>query len=658
MRLKLLVLVVSLLMLQLVSAEVMISQPKAVYNINDMLDISATVKATQDLDSFVELSLVCGNFSKTFYLSPISLLSGQQESISKKLLLSNSFLQGAKGICAIMAKFDSASYYGQSFKISDNIIVSVTADKTLANPGENIVLKGTAAKDNGQNAEGFVEATVQDTGISLKDSVSQGKFQLNFSFPENQKSGNYNIEILAYEKSKEEITNQGSQAVLITVNQVPKKLDIATDKTSIIPGSSIKFKPLVYDQADDLVTGEISLEVIDSNGNSYWKNIVKTSEETELKFAENTTSGLWEIAASGLGLASIFEFTIEPLEKASFSILNNTLTITNIGNQPYRKPVQVMIGENTEVLEMNLDLGEERQFELTGDGNYDVSISDGTEEASLQGVSLTGGVIGVRELRSGLGLINKYPLLWVFLIGIFGLFVFTLSQRAINKKYFGYVPKEEKKGYEKVKPASELIKENKEEYVKAFSNVKHAETSLVLQGKKEEASVISVKIKKASDKNSIDTITNAVERINDSKGTLQRVQDGWTGIFVPSVTRTFKNDLTAVRVASEIASSINEHNRKFKDKIDYGIGIHSGELATKLEQGKLKFTPLGNTISFAKKVADTASNTVLVSKETNKKVMNDVKTLKQGDFYSISRIIEREQNKDFLNKFKERNQLR
>ena len=41
---------------------------------------------------------------------------------------------------------------------------------------------------------------------------------------------------------------------------------------------------------------------------------------------------------------------------------------------------------------------------------------------------------------------------------------------------------------------------------------------------------------------------------------------------------------------------MKEHNKKFSDKIDFGIGINSGEIINKMEDGKLKFTALGNFI--------------------------------------------------------------
>ena len=51
-----------------------------------------------------------------------------------------------------------------------------------------------------------------------------------------------------------------------------------------------------------------------------------------------------------------------------------------------------------------------------------------------------------------------------------------------------------------------------------------------------------------------------------------------------------KNEVEAVKVAKKIIDILNEHNKKFREKIDFGIGITSGEIINRIENKKLKFT--------------------------------------------------------------------
>ena len=649
--------------LNLAAAEVLLNQPKAVYNVNDMMDVSATVRANLDTDSFVELSLICGGFSKLFYFSPVSLKDMQEEKIEKKLLLSRSFLKDMIGSCIISADYDDETYSSQNFKISDKIILNLYMDKTSVNPDEGIKVEGSAVKENGQNVEGVIEIDIRDTLIRTSDSVSHGKIGLNFSFPDNAKSGNYIAKIIVYEKVGGEITNSAEKEVMLSVKQEPRNIEIITDKQSVIPGEEIKFKPVIYDQAGDLVDGNVKILVFDEQGESYLGKVMKAGDEVIIGFAENEGFGNWRIEASAFELTGMRNFEIEQLQKASFRILNDTLTVSNVGNVPYKKQIMVNIG--TAVLAigpLDLAVGEEKVYVLTGneDGEYALSVSDG-EQSVETSAHLLGGAIGVRELRGRLAIFNNYPIVWVFLILVFGMFVFTMSRRVIKKRYYGYAPsKAEMKGFEKVSQ-KENAKKLPVMNIQNIKNVREAEPALVMDGNKEEAGVVVLKIKNMQEleKNKLarETIERAVSGMNEHKGTINRNNDSYTGIFVPTLTKTFKNDLAAVKAATAIAAHLNEHNNKLKDKIEYGIGVNSGELAVRVIDGKLRFTPLGNTTSLAKRVADNADKTVLLTANTNKKICNDVKTLKQGEYYSISRIIEREANKDFLNKFAERNKF-
>jgi len=649
--------------LNLAVAEVLLNQPKAVYNVNDMMDVSATVRANLDTDSFVELSLICGGFSRLFYFSPVSLKDMQEEKIEKKLLLSRSFLKDMTGSCIISADYDDETYSSQNFKISDKIILNLDMDRTSVNPGEGIKVGGSAVKENGQNVEGVIEIDIRDTLIRTSDSISQGKIGLNFSFPDNAKSGNYIAKIIVYEKVGGEITNSAEKEVMLSVKQKPRKIEIITDKQSVIPGQEIKFKPVIYDQAGDLVDGNVKILVFNENGENYLGKVVKSGEELSVGFAENEGFGTWRIEASAFELTGMRNFEIEQLQKASFRILNNTLTVVNVGNVPYKKQIMVNIGRSPSAIgPLDLAVGEEKAYVLTGneEGEYALSVSDG-EQSVETSAHLLGGAIGVRELRGRLAIFNNYPIVWVFLILVFGMFIFTMSKRVIKKKYYGYAPsKAEMKGFERVSQ-KENAKKLPVMNIQNIKNVRDAEPALVMDGNKEEAGVVVLKIKnmRELEKNKLarETIERAVSGMNEHKGTINRGNDSYTGIFVPTLTKTFKNDLAAVKAATAIAAHLNEHNNKLKDKIEYGIGVNSGELAVRVIDGKLRFTPLGNTTSLAKRVADNADKTVLLTANTNKKICNDVKTLKQGEYYSISRIIEREVNKDFLNKFAERNKF-
>ena len=557
------------------------------------------------------------------------------------------------GDCRIESKYGSDLATTPGFQITDRIETILNVNPMNVKAGENMAVRGTAVKANSQNLEGFLELNVEGTDIKLTRSVSEGKIETNFSFPENLKSGNYELTAKVYDKSGEEIGNQDTKTITISLRQEPSKIEIVIDKQSIKPGEGIMLRPLIYDKANYETQGDVKIEVKDSLDDSYFNKLVKTGEEVIVNFTTNASAGYWKIEASSMGLKSKRLFYIEELEKAQFEVVNDTLIITNIGNVRYRKAVQIAIENEVEIKEMDLEVGDSKKFRLLApDGSYKVSVTDGSETITLSDIGLTGNVIGVEDVRNQLSLWSKYPMVWLFLIIVLGLFILMMVERVTKRNFYGY--KDEKKT-DKIKPVKASDKFAGFEAVKDAGEAEH---SLVINGKKEEASILAIKIKNpGAIKNKIvqENVNKAIEMINKQKGSLYRTGDNFVGVFTPSLTKTFKNDLVAVKVAGAIASHLNEHNKKFKEKIDFGIGIHSGEIAAKLEQGKLKFTALGNTLSLAKKIADSARNDVLLSKETGSKVSNEVKTDKQGDYYSIKRVLDREQHKDFINNFLKRN---
>lgn len=636
----------------MISAEIMLSQPSAVYNLGDTLQVEATIKLTQETNSFFEMNIVCSNSTKDFYKSPLSLKSGEEKKISSQLTLTKSFLDEMKDECYISAKFLNELKETQKFRISDKISVSLSVQNMSIEAGQKIEVKGTALKENNKQVDGFLELSVEGTDISITRAVNNGSFSADFNFPENIRAGNYILNAEVYEKAGEETTNTGEADIVLEVRKIAKRIEIAISEQNANPGESVIFKPVIYDQGNDEVPGDVSIKVYDTYDKIIFQKILKSGEEKDLQLETNSSPGYWKISAESLGLSAERLFFVNDLEKASFDIINDTLIIKNIGNVVYRKAVQISINDITEVKNLDLDIGESKSFRLSApEGKYEVIVTDGTEEQVFNEVPLTGNIIGIEDIRGGMGFINKYPIVWIFLVVILAVFVFMLVQRVVKKKFYSYPVAEKEK------------EENKQDERKkdvALSSIgipEKAEHTLVLQGRKENAGIISVKIKDLANikKSSALTIDNILKVIVENKGAVYDTGDFIIGVFSSPTTRTFANDMIAVRVARKIDVILKEHNRKFRQKIDFGIALNSGEIIVNKEQGKLKFTGLGNTLNLAKRISDLSKQEVLLSEDMQKRVIAEVKAereIKNGiNVYHIKSISERDRHRDFIQGF-------
>lgn len=646
-----------ILSLNTISAEIMLSQPKSIYNLGDVLAIEATIKPSQYISTFFEMNLVCGEESKNMHREHLTLEVGKEKKVSSSLSLTKSFLGNVLGDCNIKVNFGGDIGETQSFKISDVIDVTLSIENMSIEVGKEVELKGNALKKNGKQVEGFVEVTVENTDIKIIRTVSGGNFAASFSFPAGIRAGNYIVTSRVYEKAQGEETNSGEAKVTLNIKKKPSKVEIAISKQSINPGEEIIFKPIIYDQANEEVGGETSVRIYDAFDNVFFQKILKSGEEKNLFLETNSSPGYWRIEAKALDLEAKRLFYVEELEKASFMIENDTLTITNIGNVVYRKSIQISIGEITEIKTIDLDVGRSMKLRLLApEGKYSIRVTDGVDEVVVSEVSLTGKVVDIREVGKGFSFTGRYPIIWLFLIAVFGLFILVLVQRVAKRKFYA------KGSYEKPAKEMKLGKEKrkatgKELQVPIPSLPEKAEHSLVLHGRKEKSSIISVKLKDIDKvrKSSSETINNIIREIIDNKGVVYEVPDYIIGIFSSTTTKTFKNEILTVKVSKRINEILNEHNKKFREKIDYGVSVNTGELVFKREPHKLRFTALGGSINLAKRIASLANREVLLGEDIQKLLGSEIRTEKESrqgvNVYHIKSIIDREKNKAFISGF-------
>ncbi|MCX6749077.1 MAG: hypothetical protein NT076_05750 [Candidatus Pacearchaeota archaeon] len=632
--------ILGLCLMQFVSAEIILSQPSVVYNFGDNLKIQATVSPSLDSSGFFELNLNC-NEENNFYRQYLNLKQGGKKTIDAEILLLPSFTNG--GDCRIKASFSGDTKESQDFIISKQINVVLYEYQSEVEAGKYIQIRGNTTKENRASAKGFYEFSVENTSILVSGEVDSS-FIINFSFPENAKAKDYQAKVRIYEGLYGEITNEGHTYLSFRVKQTPKRI-ILNSSENVVPGEQLIINEMLLDQADDEIADSVNIQIIDNNNKLVVeKNVLR---EDEISFELNSTPGLWKIVAKYDNVSTSQEFSVLILEKASFEIVDGTLIVKNIGNTVYKKSIEISIGDFKETKNVEIGVGEQMEFKLKApDGNYDIKVSDGSDEFSGN-VALTGRSIGVEQVSSNL--IFRYPIVWVFLILVLGMLIVLYSRKVIKRTSYSVpvekevkIEPQEKKGFEVVNIAR--------------NHPEQAEHSLVLEGRKEEASLLTVKINNLSKTKNVsaETLSRLYKAITEKKGSIFESGDFVIGVFSSLNTRTFKNEMPAIKIARQIETLLKEHNKKFREKIDYGIGLSLGEIIAKKDD-KFKFTALGNSLNQAKKTAELALGELLLSENMQKKVANEVRTervSKNGiNLYSIKAVMDRDKNKEFISSF-------
>ena len=121
-----------------------------------------------------------------------------------------------------------------------------------------------------------------------------------------------------------------------------------------------------------------------------------------INLGENIPALSWTVTARYNDAEDKAFFTVDSSELAKFEITGDKLVITNIGNIPYTKDVQILIGETVGIKKTGLDVGEQLSFRLIApDGVYNIRVTDGKTTLSKSDVALTGNAIGVLDERLG-----------------------------------------------------------------------------------------------------------------------------------------------------------------------------------------------------------------------------------------------------------------
>jgi len=658
--------------MSIASAAITVEGINSTYSLGDTL--LANVGLGEVASETVKVNLVCSGLEEKTFSLYNSIPSSNSTSIEEKLTPSE--IGDMYGTCHVDALYKNDSYTTGSFEIKKDF--TVTLDNTLFRQkvGSRVEVKGKAVKGNGEKAgeTGSVYVNVSLDGDSkIEDSVKTGEFDVSFTLSDSVSSGTHVVTAEIYDKdSSGNILNRGEARADLYIVKDASSADIAIDKQDVLPGSSVKIIPILYDNTGAEITGEeVYIKIISSTNITAYEKTLKTGEQTEIVLESNHAAGVSQITLTKGNVVGEKTFNVGEYPKLDARTENNSLILMNIGNAVYNKRVDFLIGDKTITKSVDLKIGEEKQYSLEAPaGDYTLVVKDEYGQISQSSVSLTGNSIRVNEVGAGFGaLLERYPIIWIVLI------IIILGGVAIiyfkNKKRHHYSfpiqemtirMKDKKRNPEdKVSPEVEnddLIKDDKETVNPG--KVRKAEHVLVLNGQRHTAGIIVLKLKNSLSGTTRQALGRAIEGVYDFKGVPCQIGDNIIILFSPLISRSFQNEDNAVKAAIRLNEDIKAHNKKFNEKIVYGIGVNSGDIINRIEDDKLKFTSMGTTVNLARRIAELATEEVLLSKTVHEKTMNEVKVDKiaKGDgsieTFTIKRVVDNERSAKFIQDFMRR----
>ena len=211
------------------------------------------------------------------------------------------------------------------------------------------------------------------------------------------------------------------------------KIDIEMENT-YVPGEEISFKMVLYDENNNKIEGEIDFYVRDYYSDIIEQGQINSGQEKTFKLSENAIQGPWAMTAFYNDVEVTRLFTIEKLEKAEINLEEDNLVIKNIGNTVYEKEILIYIGNNDQTAKIYLEVGQIKRIKLTApDGEYKIKVISDDISFEIEGVSLTGNVIGLERVLEN-GFWKKYPMVSLFL-GAVGFLVIIITVLKLHDKF-------------------------------------------------------------------------------------------------------------------------------------------------------------------------------------------------------------------------------
>jgi|TARA_Y100000310_G_scaffold244335_1_gene249073 hypothetical protein len=652
-------LICAIFLVSFASAEIIINQqPNEIYNLGERINIPITLTTAEGIYDFLQVSLICNGQEKKLPKEEIDLPSNEVIKIEKSIFLIQKFINGLTGNCEIKAYLEASPenyVFSNEFKLSNSINVELETEQREFNPEEDILVEGKATRENGELVNGFLELVITENDSENKtyqEIVNNGFFSLTFSMPKDAKAQQYLVKLNIYEKDPlEEVTNNGFVDFNILINQIPTSLEVVFENQEVEPGTDLKVKALLHDQTGEKIQSN-AIITIKNHDDKIFEQVEKTTNEfLGFPIEYNEAPSEWTVVAASNKMITESHFTVIEKEDVKTEIINKTVILTNVGNIPYNKTLLVKIGNKTINLDPYLEIDETKKYTLTApEGEYLVEIIADGENKTTKNVALTGSVINIKE-ASGVMVLVKYPLAWIFIIFVLGFVVFMIFKKGYKKSFLGYITrkKENKIFPEKLLGKSSIVESKNK-----------AELSLSLKGDKQGASIICLKLKNLDDIEKEESIKEILQKVTnfaeENKASIYENNDNLFFILSPATTKTFKNEKKAVEVAQKIGEILTERNRILKKKVDFGISLNYGDIIAKKDGELLKFMSFGNLITTAKKISSISDGEVYLSEKIKERLISDVKTGKRNiqgvDVYIVKEIKHKtKEHKKFIGEF-------
>ena len=628
-------------LLPFVTATINIAPLQAVYNFGDDLSLEFTITRATSAHGFLTSDLSCTEGNTEIYKTPLRSGAGEQKKILIPIKLDKFLTGNLSGRCTIAIMYGDETASSIPFEISSEVFVLAALNETLIQPGSSLKVTGSAIKKNGKPVEGLLDAAISELNITISTPIKNGLFNLIIPTSARTRAQTYVLTLYAYERDIDGIlSNEGRTIVSFRVPQILTTHEIALERTSLSPPGELGYRILTYDQAEETMALESSVELYAPNGILAMSEIIRTGELKQWNIQANTTPGTWKLQATTGAMRSNKEIIINPVQNVTFALDNDTLIIWNFGNIPYTDSIQISIGGELKKVQVSLEVGGSARFKLFApQGNHEVGVQGNNTSIDFGDVFLTGKSVDVRDADSRTW--NTSPWMWwMFLI---------LVAASIALHYY--------RKFRRSPSWGRSTSVDARESVMALSARTKTPVSLAStnQGKRVECTVVAAYIGnlgnlETSDSPAAQTIAKITTKAKNARAAVYT--QGVHKIMIFTSDAVGNAGQAAISLARDLERIFIEHNKQYAMKIHFGIGINKGFMIVETQQGRLKFTSVGATVVVAKRLAENSKENIFISDDVSRMMIGKIKVEKVGEkAWKLKNSSGISRNAEFLKRF-------
>jgi len=248
--------------------------------------------------------------------------------------------------------------------------------------------------------------------------------------PKDIKSGKHTLTI----KVKDALGNKGSINKDIFITPIATTLKNEFIVKSYKPSESVIMNIAVYDQASDLISDYVNIEIYDAKDNLVSTIKVLSGTSFEFFFPKYALPGEWTIKTQYWDLKQEEIFSVEVVKNFVASITGQVVTIVNEGNVRNEDPIKLNLqgeeGEFSVLSKEKIKPGESVNIDLNKNapsGIYTLAISDTEGEEAFDSVVITDGK-AVKNLNA------IFSVLVFLLIGMIVFMTITMKKKKMTPK--------------------------------------------------------------------------------------------------------------------------------------------------------------------------------------------------------------------------------